>query len=425
MRPDQRLDPMQTVDESQLTWPRKIVLGVQFLFVAFGSTVLVPILVSQGVGEEVMTPALALFTAGVGTLLFHLVTQGKVPIFLGSSFAFIAPIILSTSLYGFSGTISGIMGVSLVYFIMSALIRWRGVGIIHKLFPPIVIGPVIMLIGLSLSGSAISMAQENWIVAIIALAASVLVMIKGKGMLRLIPIFIGIGVGYIAALCFGLVDFEPVLAAPVFALPEFCGFHFCWEAMLFMIPVAIAPVVEHIGDVYVVNSVTGKDFTEDHGLHRTMFGDGLACLFASLIGGPPVTTYSEVTGAMTITGVKSPQVIRIAAVTAILFSLVGVISAFLSSIPSCVLGGIMMLLFGTIACTGVSNMIDNKVDMTETRNIIIFAVTMTLGIGGAAITVGTLTLSGIGLSAIAAVILNLILPKTKKQDGEPAEAVAQ
>ena len=403
-------------EEVELTPGRKVALGVQLLFVAFGSTVLGPVLLG-------MDPATALLTAGVGTLLFHLVTGGKVPIFLGSSFAFIAPIIKATELYGFSGALSGILGVSLVYFAVSALIRWKGMKVIDRLFPPIVIGPIIILIGLSLSGSAVDMAQENWVVALVTLAAAVAVTVAGKGMLRMIPIFIGIAAGYIVSLFYG-VDLTPVTEAPLIALPELHLIDISWEAVLYMIPVAMAPVIEHIGDVFVVNSVTGKDFTKDPGLHRTLFGDGLACLFASLIGGPPVTTYSEVTGAMTITGVKSPQVIRIAAVTAIVFSLVGVISAFLQTIPEAVLGGIMMLLFGTIAATGVSTMVEKKVDMRDSRNIVIFAITMTMGIGGAVISVGGFTLSGVGLSAIAAVILNLILPRKKGEGPEgPAEAV--
>lgn len=393
---------------------KKGVVGVQFLFVAFGATVLVPLLVG-------IDPAIALLTAGIGTLLFHLVTKGKVPIFLGSSFAFVAPIIKATELYGLQGALSGIIGVALVYFLMSALIKWRGIKLINRLFPPIVIGPIIILIGLSLAGSAINMAKSNWILAIISLAVATAVSIWGKGMLRLIPVFCGIIVGYIVALIFFDIDLELIKDAPWFYIPEFHAFHFSWEAILYMIPVAVAPVIEHIGDVYVVNTVAGKDFTKDPGLHRTLFGDGLACLFASFIGGPPVTTYSEVTGAMTITKITDPKVIRIAAITAILFSIMGKINAFLQSIPEAVLGGIMILLFGTIASTGVSNMIHNKVDMTDMRNIVIFSITIVIGIGGAALNIGTFSLSGIGLSAIVAIILNLILPQNKKKEKEKVE----
>ena len=395
------------MENNNLTPLRKGIVGVQFLFVAFGATVLVPLLVG-------LDPSTALFTAGIGTLIFHLVTKGKVPIFLGSSFAFIAPIIKSTELYGLAGTLSGMAGVALVYFVMSALVKWQGSRIIDKLFPPVVIGPVIILIGISLAGSAVDMAETNWVLALISLLTAVIISIKAKGLLKLIPIFGGIIVGYIAALCFYEVDLTPIKEAPWFGLPDFVHPQFSWEAVIFMIPVAIAPVIEHIGDVYVVNTVTGKDFVKDPGLHRTMLGDGIACFLAGMLGGPPVTTYSEVTGAISITKVTNPQVIRIAAVTAIVFSLVGKISAFLKTIPQAVLGGLMLLLFGTIATAGVANMLKHKVDLSDTRNIVIFSLTMTIGIGGAVFTWGDFSLSGIGLAAITGVALNLILPREKK-----------
>ncbi len=392
----------------QLSPLSKTVVGVQFLFVAFGATVLVPLLVG-------LDPSTALFTAGLGTLIFHLVTKGMVPIFLGSSFAFIAPIIKATELYGMAGTISGFLAVGLVYFIMSALIKWQGIKVIQRLFPPVVIGPVIMLIGLSLSGTGVSMASENWILAIISLATAILISLYAKGLLKLIPIFGGIIVGYAAAWLMGVIDFTPIAEAPWLGLPQFVTPKFSWQAMLFMAPVAIAPVIEHVGDLYVVNQVTGKDFVKKPGLHRTMFGDGLACCMAGLVGGPPVTTYSEVTGAMVLTKVTDPAVIRIAAVTGILFSMVGKISFLLKSIPNAVLGGIMLLLFGMIASAGVGNMIENKTDMNNTRNLIIVSLILTTGIGGAILQIGNFTFAGIGLAAMVGVILNLILPKQKNK----------
>ena len=392
----------------ELSTPRKTIVGIQFLFVAFGSTVLVPLLVG-------LDPATALFTAGIGTLIFHLVTKGQVPIFLGSSFAFIAPIISATQQWGMPGTIAGISGVALVYFVMSALIKWQGHNLIARLFPPVVVGPVIILIGLSLSPAAVNMAKENWLLAFISLITSILVLTFGKGLVQLVPVVLGVAVGYIAAFFMGLVDLSAVATAPWFALPgSIAHFHlpeFAWEPFVFMIPVAIAPVIEHIGDVYVVSAVAEKDFIKAPGLHRTMLGDGLACLFASLVGGPPVTTYSEVTGAMQITRVTHPQVIRIAAATAIVFSVIGKISAILQSIPSAVLGGIMLLLFGSIASVGVQHMIQHKIDFDVTRNIIIASVTLTIGIGGAILTFGTFSISGIGLSAVVGVLLNLLLPR--------------
>ena len=392
----------------ELSASRKTIVGIQFLFVAFGSTVLVPLLVG-------LDPATALFTAGIGTFLFHLVTKGQVPIFLGSSFAFIAPIISASQQWGMPGTIAGIAGVALVYFLMSALIKWQGRKLLDTLFPPVVIGPVIILIGLSLSPAAVNMAKENWLLAFISLISAILVLVFGRGLVKLVPVVIGIVVGYVVALCLGLVDLSAVATAPWFALPPMIAHfqlpQFAWEPFVFMIPVAIAPVIEHIGDVYVVGAVAEKDFVKDPGLHRTMLGDGLACLFASFVGGPPVTTYSEVTGAMQITRVTHPQVIRIAAGTAVVFSVIGKLSALLQSIPSAVLGGIMLLLFGSIASVGVQNLINHKVDLNQTRNIIIVSVTLTMGIGGAVLTFGTFSISGIGLSAVIGVLLNLLLPR--------------
>lgn len=385
---------------------QKTIVGVQFLFVAFGATVLVPLLVG-------MDPSVALFTAGVGTLIFHLVTKGKVPIFLGSSFAFIAPIIKATELYGLPGTLSGLIAVGAVYGIMSALVRFRGVGFISRLFPPVVVGPVIMLIGLSLASTGVDMAKENWLLAIISLLTTIVVSLFGRGLLRLIPIFSGIVVGYIAATIMGLVDFQPVADASWLALPAFVRPEFSWEAIIFMIPVAIAPVIEHIGDVYAINEVAGKDFVKDPGLHRTMLGDGLACMVSAFIGGPPVTTYSEVTGAISLTKIADPAVIRIAAITGILFSVLGKVSAILKTIPSAVLGGIMLLLFGTIASVGINSLIKNKIDMGDTRNLVIASLILTLGIGGAELTFGDFTIGGIGLAALVGVILNLIIPKSK------------
>ena len=395
------------MNNKQLSHGQKTIVGVQFLFVAFGATVLVPLLVG-------LDPSTALFTAGVGTLIFHLVTKGIVPIFLGSSFAFIAPIVKATELYGLAGTLSGLVAVGLVYFLMGALVRWQGIKLIKRLFPPVVIGPVIMLIGLSLAGTGVNMATEDWLLAIIALVTAVVVSLFAKGLLKLIPIFAGIIVGYTVAMILGRVDLSGISEAAWFSLPQFVKPEFSWGAILFMIPVAIAPVIEHVGDVYAVSQVANKDFVKEPGLHRTMFGDGIACIFAGLIGGPPVTTYSEVTGAMVLTKVTDPTVIRIAAITGILFSMVGKVSAFLRSIPGSVLGGIMLLLFGMIAATGINNMIHNKTDMSNTRNLIIVSLILTTGIGGAILTIGGVSMTGIGLSALIGVILNLIIPQTKE-----------
>ena len=306
------------MENQSLSPVKKGIVGVQFLFVAFGATVLVPLLIG-------LDPAVALFTAGVGTLLFHLITKGRVPIFLGSSFAFIAPILEATKLYGLAGALGGMVGVALVYFLMSALIKLQGRKIIDKLFPPVVIGPVIMLIGLSLSGSAVNNAKENWIIAGISLLTAIAILTLTRGLLKLIPVIGGIVVGYVATLIFfpDLIDLSKVADANWLQLPQFVKPEISWAPIVYMIPVAIAPVIEHIGDVYAVSAVAGKDFVKNPGLHRTMLGDGMACLFSGLVGGPPETTYSEVTGAMSITKVTAPVVMRIAAVTAIVFSVIG------------------------------------------------------------------------------------------------------
>ena len=394
----------------ELSPVRKTIVGIQFLFVAFGATVLMPLLVG-------IDPSTALLTAGVGTLLFHLVTKGKVPIYLGSNFAFVAPILLASSQWGLNGALTGCIGVAVVYFLVAALVRWYGTAFLDRVFPPVVIGPTIMLIGLSLCPSAINMAKNDWLLAIISLGVAVAVLAWGKGLLGLLPIVVGVSVGFIAAACMGKVDFSPLLDAPWFALPKNIAHpqlpKLAWQPCLVMIPIALVSIIEHIGDVYVISHVAEKDFIHDPGLHRTIFGDGLAILFGSLIGGPPVTTYSEVTGAIQITRVTDPSVLRITAVAAILFSVTGKVNAFLQSIPSAVLGGIMLLLFGTIAAVGVQSMIRHKIDFSLTRNTVIVSLMLALGIGGATLTFGKFTLSSIGLCALLGIALNLILPKPR------------
>lgn len=397
-----------TLMNGQLTF-KNTILGVQFLFVAFGATVLVPLLVG-------IDPAVALFTAGIGTLIFHLITRGIVPVFLGSSFAFIAPIIEATRLFGWPGTLSGIVAVGLVYGIVSALVKVRGIKFIERLFPSVVVGPVIIIIGLSLAPTAVNMAKTDWALAVIALFTAILIVIFGKGMIKLIPIFIGIGVGYLAAIIWGKVDFAPVSDAAWFSLPAFTLPQFSWQAILYMIPVAIAPIIEHVGDMYAIGGVCNKNFIEKPGLNRTLLGDGIATAVAGLFGGVPNTTYSEVTGAITLTKVTNPFILRISAITAIVFALVGKISGLLKTIPQSVLGGIMLLLFGMIASIGIKSLVDSKANLSETRNQVIVSIVLTVGIGGAVISYGTFSLAGIGLAATVGIILNLVLPKTKKEE---------
>lgn len=386
---------------------RNTIIGIQFLFVAFGATVLVPLLVG-------IDPAVALFTAGIGTLIYHLMTGGQVPIFLGSSFAFIAPIIKSTELYGLPGTFGGIIAVGLVYAVMSGLVKAYGLKFIEKLFPKVVIGPVIMIIGLSLAPAAVNMAKTDWLLAIISLLAAVFTVIFAKGLFKLIPIFIGIIVGYVVAVILGRVDFSQFADTSWFVLPQFAKPELNWQAILFLIPVAIAPIIEHIGDVYAISNVAEKDFVKKPGLHRTLLGDGIATAVAGAFGSVPNTTYSEVTGAISLTKVTNPLVLRIAAVTAIVFSMIGKISWFLKTIPQGVLGGIMLLLFGTIASVGIKTLVDNHVNLSVTRNQVIVSIVLTIGIGGAIISYGNFSLSGIGLASVVGVILNLILPDKKE-----------
>ena len=385
----------------------KALIGIQFLFVAFGATVLVPLLIG-------IDPAIALFTAGVGTLIFHLVTKGKVPVFLGSSFAFIAPIIEATKLYGYPGTLSGLVAVGLVYIIISVIIRRRGLAIIEKLFPSVVVGPVIMIIGLSLAATGVEMASKNWLIAIVSLSVAILAVTYTKGIIKLIPVLMGILIGYVASIIIGIVDFSPILDAPWIGIPEFVIPEFSWVAIVYLIPVAMAPIIEHVGDIYAISGVTGDNFIKNPGLHKTLLGDGLATSFAGFFGGPPNTTYSEVTGAVALTKITDPAVMRIAAVSAIIFSLIGKLSGLLRSIPEAVLGGIMLLLFGMIASVGIQTLVKSQTDMLKTRNQVIVSVILTVGIGGAVINYGNFNLSGIGLASVIGIVLNLILPEKTK-----------
>lgn len=397
----QKTEELETINLSNPI--KRTLVGIQFLFVAFGATVLVPLLID-------IDPSVALFTAGVGTLIFHLITKGKVPVFLGSSFAFIAPILAATKLYGYAGTLGGLIAVGFVYGIVSAIIKLWGLRVIEKIFPSIVVGPVIMIIGLSLAPVGVNMAKTNWLIALSVLVTAIIIVIYSKGLVKLIPIFIGIVVGYIISIISGLVDFSSVNDAAWFVLPKFTKPEFNWAAIIYMIPVAIAPIIEHVGDMYAIGGVANKKFVKDPGLHRTLLGDGVATAFAGFLGGPPNTTYSEVTGAIALTKIVDPRVLRIAAVTAIVFSLVGKVSAILKTIPQAVLGGIMLLLFGMIASIGIKTLVDAKTDFGKTRNQVIVSIILTIGIGGAEVSYGNFSLAGIGLASIVGVLLNLILP---------------
>lgn len=398
---------------------KESVVGLQFLFVAFGALVLVPILTG-------LNPNVALFTAGIGTLIFQFINREKVPpVFLASSFAFIAPIIAGVQQWGIEGTMGGLVAAGFFYVILSLVVRFRGDGFIHRLLPPIVVGPVIMTIGLILSPVAVNMAlgktgdgaivlvEEDiaLILSMLSLSAAVLAALLGRGFLRLLPILCGIAVGYVAALFLGVVNFNPILEAPWVAVPAFSAPVWNWEAVIFLFPIAIAPAVEHIGDMLAISNVTGKNYLEKPGLKNTLLGDGIATSAAALLGGPPNTTYSEVTGAVTLTKAYNPAIMTWAAIFAIMAAFIGKIGGFLQTIPTPVMGGILLILFGIITSVGIGTLVKAKVDFGNSRNMIIVSLILIFAIGGMTFKIGGVGFSGIGLGAIVGIALNLILPK--------------
>ncbi|MCB9480891.1 MAG: uracil-xanthine permease [Desulfobacteraceae bacterium] len=399
---------------------RDSILGAQMLFVAFGALVLVPLL--TGLDSNV-----ALFTAGLGTLVFQAVTKGKVPVFLASSFAFIAPISVGVAKWGIASTMSGLAAAGVVYILLSLIIRIKGSRVIEKILPPVVTGPVIMVIGLILAPVAVKMAvgeadasniipqSKALLVSMSALLATIAATLLGRGLVRLIPILIGIITGYVVAWFSGLVDISPVYSAKWFSVPDFVLPEFNLSAILFIVPVAIAPAIEHFGDILAIGQVTEKDYLEDPGIENTMLGDGLATSLASMLGGPPNTTYSEVTGAVALTKAFNPGVMTWAAIIAIVLSFIGKIGALLSTIPSPVMGGIMLLLFGAIMVVGMNNIVKAQSDVTEPRNLTIIALILVFGIGGMSFSAGKFTLEGIGLAGVLGVMLNLLLPKTREE----------
>ncbi|ROO27085.1 uracil-xanthine permease family protein [Salinisphaera japonica] len=397
-------------------------LGAQMLCVAFGSLVLVPLL--TGLDANV-----ALFTAGAGTLVFQIITRGRVPVFLASSFAFIAPIIYGVAHWGIPATLGGLMAAGMAYMALGGLIAWRGVGFVTRLLPPVVTGPVIMVIGLVLAPVAINLATGHdssgdtqlvargtaCVVALISLVTTLAVSLLARGFMRLLPIICGVATGTIASLGFGIVDLGAIGTAPWLAMPAFVAPAFNWQAVLFMLPVAIAPAIEHFGDIIAIRSVTGRDYLVDPGVHRTLFGDGLATGLAAALGGPPNTTYSEVTGAVTLTGATNPALMTWAALFAILFSFSGKLGAVLASIPTPVMGGIIVLLFGAIVVVGMNTLVESGEDLTESRNLAIVGLILICGIGGLHLEAGRFELQGIALAGVLGVVLNLVLPRARSR----------
>ena len=427
-------------------------LGAQMLFVAFGALVLVPLL--TGLNANV-----AMFTAGVGTLAFQIITKGKVPVFLASSFAFIAPIIYGVQTWGIPSTMCGLLAAGLLYVALSFLIRIYGSEMLRRVLPPVVTGPVIMVIGLILAPVAVHMAMGRtgdgsaWlvpsttavIISGIALTTTVFASLLGKGWIKLIPILLGIIAGYIASLVLdatgfsastqaafdpgtlqnwtapALVNFGKIAEAPLLAIPNFTFPTWNLEAILFIVPVAIAPAIEHFGDVLAIGGISGKDYVKDPGIHKTMLGDGVATSIASALGGPPNTTYSEVSGAVALTRAFNPAIMTWAAITAIILAFVGKLGAVLNTIPVPVMGGIMILLFGAITVIGINTLVRAGNDLMLPRNLAIVAIILVFGIGGMSFDLVIVKLGGIGLAGIVGVILNLVLPCKDCNDPLPDE----
>ncbi|SDS94479.1 uracil permease [Halopseudomonas sabulinigri] len=401
---------------------RTALAGSQMLFVAFGALVLMPLITG-------MDPSVALFTAGIGTLLFQFTTRRQIPIFLASSFAFIAPILYSNQTWGLPATLGGLLAAGLVYILLSLVIRWRGPGFIQRLLPPVVVGPVIMVIGLGLASVAVNMAMGKagdgsaqlvdsnlaLIISMSALVTTIVVAVFAKGIFRLVPILAGVLVGYSLSWLLGVVSFDAVGAAPWLAIPQFVTPEFKLAAVLFMIPVAIAPAIEHIGDVLAIGGVTGKDYLKKPGLQNTLLGDGIATSAAALFGGPPNTTYSEVTGAVMLTRNFNPNVMIWAAVFAIALAFVDKFGAILLGMPVPVMGGILCLLFGSIAVVGMNTLIRHQIDLSQARNLCIVSVTLVFGIGGMVIGNDSFSLQGISLCGVVAIVLNLLLPQAREQ----------
>ncbi|WP_458861980.1 uracil-xanthine permease family protein [Acidaminobacterium chupaoyuni] len=399
---------------------KNLLLGLQHLFAMFGATVLVP-------AATGLNPSVALFTAGLGTIAFHLITKKKVPVFLGSSFAFVAALQTIIKSQGIPAAQGGIIMAGAIYLVLSLMCYILGVDTIKKLFPPVVTGPVIIVIGLSLSGFAISLASAQWVIALLVLFTAIIVSIFFKGFFKLVPTLIGMSVGYIATIIYDLciaapdarfIDFSKIASAPwvspfwnftdgsFFTIPQFS-----WSAIVMIAPIALVTFMEHVGDITTNGAVVGKDFLKDPGLHRTLLGDGLATMIAGVFGGPPNTTYSENTGVLAVTKIYDPALLRLTAVFAVFLGLFGKFGAVLQTLPDPVLGGVCILLYGMISAVGIRTLAEANLDFSNSRNLIIVAVILVLGLGlSNGIAIGSLTLSGNFVAVLAGVLLNAILP---------------
>ena len=424
-------------DAKQLGVPKMLLLGLQHMFAMFGATILVPILVNSYFGENVLSVQVTLICAGIGTLFFHLCTKFKVPAFLGSSFAFLGGFATiagmnegefasMTNAEKLACACGGIVVAGLLYLVLALVIRLVGVKKVMRFLPPVVTGPIIICIGLILAGSAVSNASTNWLLAIIALATIIIFNIWGKGMFKIIPILMGVVVAYVAALIFNalgmtnadgsaILDLTNIAASSWVGIPAFSLCKFNISAILVMAPIALATMMEHIGDISAISATVGENFVENPGLHRTLIGDGLATSLSALVGGPANTTYGENTGVLELSRVYDPKVIRLAALYAILLSFIPKVSAVIGSMPSAIIGGVSFMLYGMISAIGVRNVVENHVDFTKSRNLIIAGVIFVCGLGfsnGLTFTIaGTpITLTALAIAAIAGIVLNAILP---------------
>ena len=431
-------------DARKLGIPKMLILGLQHMFAMFGATILVPILVNSyfvdACGEgptRGLTVAVTLFCAGFGTLLFHACTKFKVPAFLGSSFAFLSGFStvahLDTGMYATMSAnekaayaCGGVVVAGFLYLVLALIIRLVGVKRVMRFLPPVVTGPVIICIGLSLAGSAISNASTNWFLALVALAVIIVFNIWGKGMFKIIPILMGVVISYVVALLMtmagmtnpdgsAILNFSAIATSGWVGIPPLQICKFDVTAILVMAPIAIATMMEHVGDMSAISATVGENFIAEPGLHRTLMGDGLATALAGFLGGPANTTYGENTGVLELSRVHDPRVIRIAAVFAIIVSFIPKVSAIISTMPSAIIGGVSFMLYGMISAIGVRNVVENKVDLTKSRNLIIAGVIFVCGLGfsdGITFTVGgtPITLTALAIAAIAGILLNMILP---------------
>ena len=411
------------LDVSDVPTPGKwIILALQHVAAMFGATILVPILVNSMAGSEVLTIPVALFTSGCGTIIYIICTKGKSPVYLGSSFAFITPMAVGFASAGTGGVLTGIMAVGILYMLVALIIKIVGKNWLEKMLPPIIVGPMIMIIGLGLAPSAVSQMGltesvnlKSIIVILVTFLTTAIVALKGKGFLKLIPFILGILSGYVVSMLFGLVDFTQIknasyLSVPKFVLP-FLSYKINFGAIITILPVALVTIAEHIGDHTVLGEIIGKDLIKDPGLDITLLGDGLATFVAGSLGGPANTTYGENTSVVGMTKVASVKVIMLAAIFAIIISFLGKLTAIFSTIPSIVLGSISLLLYGFISVNGLLVIVKNKLDFSKTRNVIICASMLVLGLGGAVLKIGSLSITGMSLAAIVGILLNIFLPK--------------